>query len=113
MKALVVGAVVLLAAGAAAEAAEPAVRNPFARPSIAAVPPPAMQGAAASAPAFSLRATLAAGAESLVNIDGEIVAIGEVYAGYRLVAVGEGRAVFIRNGVRFPLTVTDGSGDTG
>ena len=104
-----------LAAFARAGAAEPADRNPFARPARSALPAVTAQpsSAAETGPTFSLRATMAAGANSLVNIDGRIVAIGDVYAGYRLVSVGEGSAVFVRNGIRFPVTVRNQNGDQG
>ncbi|HUO82312.1 MAG TPA: hypothetical protein VM616_05580 [Gammaproteobacteria bacterium] len=101
----------LLSAGQTGVAAEPSGRNPFARPARGGLPASAPQPAAA--PAFSLRATMAAGASSLVNIDGRIVAIGEVYAGFRLVSVGEGSAVFARNGIHFPVTVSTQDGDQG
>lgn len=82
-----------------------AVRNPFARP----VPGSESKLAPSSemdAPPFELRATLTAGLDSLVNIGGEIVALGDVFNGYRLIAVGEGNAVFARNGVHYPLSIS-------
>jgi hypothetical protein len=89
--------------------AQDAARNPFGRPPAESVPETALERAAPSpgtlAPAFKLRATMTAGDRSLVNVDGEIVRLGEEIAGYRLVAVGEGTAVFARDGRRFPLTM--------
>ncbi len=86
--------------------------NPFARPAQLSEPAPA-QSSAIGAPMFGLRATMAAGADSLVNIDGEILRLGDVLVGYRLVAVGEGTAVFVRNGVRYPIAISQSSGDQG
>lgn len=110
----ILGAVCLLALfiepGSAADAAD---RNPFARPSHAAAGPAATQAPVQGPPSFDLRATMAAGADSLVNIDGRIIAIGAMYAGYRLVSVGEGTAVFMKNGVRYPMSVASHGGDQG
>jgi hypothetical protein len=102
-----------LAACGRAAAAEPADRNPFARPARSALPAVTAEPSSAAGPTFVLRATMAAGANSLVNIDGRIVAIGDDYAGYRLVSVGEGSAVFMRNGIRFPVAVRNQNGDQG
>ncbi len=41
-----------------------------------------------------LQATLVSGADSLANVDGSLIGIGEVYRGYRLIHVGEGTATF-------------------
>ena len=113
MNAIRTALILSLAAVGSAAAAEPAERNPFARPARSAPSAVTAGPAAETAPTFSLRATMAAGANSLVNIDGRIVAIGEVYAGYRLVSVGEGSAVFVRNGIQFPVTVSTQNGDQG
>lgn len=98
-------------AGIASESAG-VTHNPFARPVLESR---ADAGTfAPRAPGFRLRATMAAGEDSLVNVDGRIVAIGGLVAGYRLVAVGEGTAVFVRNGVRYKLALTPrAAGDQG
>jgi hypothetical protein len=82
-----------------------AVRNPFTRP-VHVSDSNLTQSSATDAEMFELRATLAAGINSLANINGEIVALGDVFNGYRLIEVGEGSAVFARNGVRYPLSIS-------
>lgn len=105
--------VLLCAARGFASESDGVAHNPFARPAPAIEPKVTAGPFAAGEPVFRLRATMTAGADSLVNIDGKIVAIGDVVAGFRLVAVGEGTAVFARDGVRFPLTVARAEGDEG
>lgn len=100
-------ALLLLTGGATLAAdTDDAGHNPFARPARVSgtIPLPSSEP---NAPTFELRATLAAGAGSLVNIDGRIIALGDVFAGYRLIAVGEGNAVFARNDVLYPLTIRE------
>jgi hypothetical protein len=52
-----------------------------------------------------LRATLVAGAQSLANVEGVILLLGEKHQGYRLVEVREGEAIFLGNGGRHTLTI--------
>lgn len=112
---IILQACVLLLCGLQGLAAETVSvgRNPFARPARAAEPQAGVESPGAGAPMFSLRATMAAGAESLVNIEGNILQLGDVFAGYKLIAVGEGTAVFARNGVRYPVAISQRSGDEG
>lgn len=88
-------------------------RNPFAVP--ASQQPPAKPAAPARdaepvvvpEPRFRLRAVLAAGSNSLANIDGRIVAAGEAIDGYRVIAIREQSVVLQRAGRRMVLGVFD------
>jgi hypothetical protein len=103
----VFGALVLVAASGcpAVSIADPsdAGPNPFARPAVTAgeIAPTGAGGK----PTFVLRATMASPRGALVNVDGHILSVGEELVGYRLVSVGEGTAVFVRNGVPYVVTV--------
>jgi hypothetical protein len=99
----------LLALGSAAllaqEAVAPLRRNPFSRPDyvVALTAAPVAEGGATSPVALELRATLVANGIRLANIDGEILAVGESYAGYRLVRIEEGRVTVRKDGERLVL----------
>jgi hypothetical protein len=54
---------------------------------------------------MNLRSAVQAGKNSLVNVDGKIIAMGEKLEGYKLVRVGNGEAVFEKNGNRQTLTM--------
>ncbi len=83
-------------------------RNPFARPQV-----PHGVASVAGAPAapsveeevLELRATLVSGSEHLANVNGLILAPGEKVLGYRLLRVGEGEAVLVKNGKEVLLTM--------
>jgi len=62
---------------------------------------------------WELRATLVAGRDSLADVGGVIVRVGEEIEGYRLLSVGEGSAVLLGNGSRLVLTVEDEKAETG
>jgi len=90
-------AVALAASGASALAAPPLTKDHFVRPR--ALTPAAIPAATApAAPLLELRATLSAGVESVADVGGHIVRLGETVAGYRLVTVNEDGAVFERDG---------------
>ncbi len=98
---------VLLLIAPAVIAAGPLQRNPFRVP-IELDGPAAAQ--ARSQPAggrdgLALRATLVAGRRSAVNLSGWILGLGEELAGYRLVSVREGEAVFFKDGETIQLFV--------
>ena len=100
------------AALAAGAAAQPLRHDPFARPRLGPAPASgAAPGAAAPAEADPwrpvLRAVMQAGRDSVVNVDGRLVAIGETIDGYRLVKVEDARAVFSKDGRRTTLTMHD------
>ena len=115
MSRLLAGAA-LLAFCAAALAQRPMLQHdPFLRPAIvgfAAAPSPAGGlGAGANAqsrPRLQLNAVLAAGSDSIANVDGVMVRIGESVQGYRLVAVNDRSAVFEKNNARVTLTLRAG-----
>ena len=52
-----------------------------------------------------LRATMRAGQRSMANIDGEIIKIGEKISGFKLVEVHERDALFIKNGVKYHVSM--------
>ena len=52
-----------------------------------------------------LAATLVAGSESMVNLGGSILRLGEEAHGYRLVEVGHWEAVFEKGGERVTLSI--------
>jgi hypothetical protein len=88
--------------------------DPFARPAIAgfaaARPAAAFAPAPAAAsvqagPRLKLNAVLAAGSDSIANVDGVMVRIGESVQGYRLVAVSDRSAVFEKNNAKVTLTL--------
>lgn len=91
-------AVMVLACSArAGESQEKLHINPFVRPALndASPRPTAASGPVRStAPPSHLRFTLAAGPESLVNVDGTTLRVGEEINGYRLEAVKADTAIF-------------------
>ncbi len=98
---------VLLLIAPAAIAAGPLQRNPFRVP-IELDGPAAAQ--ARSQPdggpdGLDLRATLVAGRRSTVNLSGWILGLGEELAGYRLVSVREGEAVFSKDGETVQVSI--------
>jgi hypothetical protein len=56
---------------------------------------------------LELRATLTLGRRSLANVAGKIIGIGEEIDGFRLLAVAEGSAVFVKNGIQRNVSVID------
>ncbi len=93
-------AIVSLGLAISAWAEDPATKlrtNPFLRPALTAgapVPTDASGPAHSKAPPSHLRFTLAAGPDSLVNVDGRTLRIGEEINGYRLEAVRADTAIF-------------------
>jgi hypothetical protein len=77
-------------------------RNPFERPSFEILQATAASSVTPSAALESpgLRAVLLAGPKSVVDFGGVIMQIGESANGYKLIAVGEGRATFRIKGKR-------------
>jgi hypothetical protein len=91
--------VLLGAIAARADDATPLANDPFLRPGLVELAP-----AEAVAP-LELRAVLSAGDDSLVDVGGRIVRVGDEVSGYRLVGVSEDSALFERDGrsLRVPL----------
>ncbi len=77
--------------GAAESGAEPV--NPFARP-YAAAEATTRTETLTPAERPTLRGVIVAGADSIANLNGTLLAIGEEEAGYRLESVAEDRATF-------------------
>ena len=88
--------------------------DPFARPALSGLqqarqPEPRGNGkatAAAPAPKLKLLAVMAAGPDSIANVDGVMVRIGDEVNGYRLVEVHERYAVFEKNKTRFSVSIS-------
>lgn len=101
---------VLVLAAAAAGASDPEPPrlrfDPFARPDLAAMPgvdAPAALGAAAWAPV--LNGTLVSGKDSLANLGGIVLGLGEQAHGYTLVEVRAFEAIFEHAGEKTVLSV--------
>jgi hypothetical protein len=86
---------------AQADDAVPLAHDPFVRPRLVELVPPAESMRVP----LELRAVLSAGDDSLANVGGQIVHVGEEVSGYRLVAVSEDGALFEQDGrsLRVPL----------
>ncbi|HEX9174009.1 MAG TPA: hypothetical protein VF861_15255 [Telluria sp.] len=89
----------MLLAGCAAAAP---LRDPFRRPA-APAPEPAAAAAAEVAPV--LRAIMFAPRRSLTNIGGQILAVGEWYGDYKVVAIEERSVTLLRNKVNSVLVL--------
>ena len=86
--------------------------NPFARPVDSQVqqntPEPSEQEF--SVP-FVLRGTMVAGKQSLANISGVILSLGEQVNGYKLVAIQQREIVLLNNSDRIILSMDDNNKD--
>jgi hypothetical protein len=99
--------VVFASGGVADETVYMLQSNPFAQPL---VEKPAQRGSAQEPEpsvleGLRLRAIMTAGPESLANVGGKIVGIGEEIEGYRLVTVDHEQAVFSKHGKLITLTL--------
>jgi hypothetical protein len=54
-----------------------------------------------------LSATLVSETAPMVVVDGELLAIGEKMEGFKLIAVMEGKATFVRAGKKFSFMIVD------
>lgn len=81
--------------------------NPFERPLVASSKDEVPDEAVVEAPqvTLELRGTMAAGAHSLANIGGEILAIGQEINGYRLMAVHQRHVVLQKNEIQRTLLI--------
>lgn len=61
-----------------------------------------------SAPDWKLRAVLHAGDQSMININGEMISVGNELHGYRLLEIREREAEFVKQGVKFVVTMDEG-----
>jgi hypothetical protein len=97
--------VLLLAAGQVT-AAEPLQHNPFKQPMLDGRSKAGVTGDALTGD-LTLRATLAAGDNSLANINGKLFHLGDEVSGYQISEINEGSVVLFRNEQLRRLTVRD------
>ncbi|MGD2062847.1 MAG: hypothetical protein PVF51_04615 [Nitrospirota bacterium] len=104
----VVTAVVQVAAAQAGEVVELS-HNPFSRPELSLLPSGRGSGADEGRPGetLELRATLVAPEHAMADVNGLILTIGDEVEGFRLVDVGERRAVLERDGERVVVSLGD------
>ena len=85
--------------------------DPFARPQFGFLPKakpataPGVRRVVTMDPKLKLHGVLMAGPDSIANVDGVIVRIGESIHGYRLVAVQDRAAVFEKDSATFTLAL--------
>ena len=86
--------------------------NPFSRPEIVNAPPPPPVAPVVVIPPeaieLDLTATLVSATSPMIFVDGELLTIGEKIEGFKLIAVMEGKAVFVRDGKKFAFAIDDG-----
>ena len=84
----------------------PLVHDPFVQPAFLKAPAHTARRVTAEVkPKLQLRSILQAGDESMVNLNGEILMIGDTYQGYKLVEVGKQSAVFIKDGNKIKVSL--------
>ena len=83
-------------------------KNPFSRPAYMVELQDAPAAVFATEPVeLQLIATLVSNGRPLANIDGEVFTTGDIYEGYRVLTIGEGRVVLIKDGERTTLDLQD------
>lgn len=101
---LLAGSGTLLAADATPP---PALRyDPFEQPGFLGTPGDTRTSSgpvADAGPNMELRSILESGSESVVNLNGQIMMIGDSFKGYQLVDVGKQSATFIKDGAKIKL----------
>ncbi len=88
--------------------------NPFTRPAVLKPKPPPPPES--EQPVFGdsdeielvVSATMVSQNAPMAIVDGELLAVGDRIRGLELVAVGEGRAIFYRNGRRYVFEIDNG-----
>lgn len=98
--------ILLLALAAGAAQAQP-LRDPFARPALAA--PAATPEPEAPQAAPRLRAVMVAPGRALANINGQILATGEWFGDYQLIKVEERGVTLSKRGVKSVLVLDEAS----
>lgn len=88
------------------------LHNPFVHPPLSAVATTATIADRIGRQRPDLRATLVAGKDSMVNVGGKLLSIGDEVDGYRLISVSEGRAVFERNTEQIIVLVSGNQGNS-
>ena len=96
----------LLALAAGAAQAQP-LRDPFARPALAAQAATPEPEAPQAAP--RLRAVMVAPGRALANINGQILATGEWFGDYQLIKVEERGVTLSKRGVKSVLVLDEAS----
>lgn len=86
--------------------------DPFERPDLLLQPKPELEAELEIQPDAGtwqpeLRATMRSSKGSMVNIGGEIIAIGEQIDGFRLLEVQERTAIFDKGGQHYPVSLDD------
>ncbi|HUT41443.1 MAG TPA: hypothetical protein VM011_08890 [Gammaproteobacteria bacterium] len=94
----------LHAVAQAADGTGPLRINPFVQPEV--VADEAGPAVSSNEDSMLLRGVMLAGEQSLANIGGKIVGIGQEINGYRLIAVNESNVVLDRDGTRRELGVS-------
>lgn len=88
--------------------------NPFSRPEVLKPkppPPPAPVVKPKLPPEqieLDLTATMVSQTSPMVVVDGELLGLGDRIEGFRLIAVMEGKAVFLRNGRKYSFDINAG-----
>ena len=91
---------------------DPFARPAFAQPAAANAAANAANAATNAAPdklPFELLSVINAGSQSVVNAGGKYIKLREKIEGYQLVSVGDGKAVFIKDGVRLEAEIPLGT----
>jgi hypothetical protein len=84
------------------------LNDPFQKPSIPQkiiARPEAEKAPSQQTWAPQLKATLRAGRNSMANVNGKIIKLGETINGYKLMGVGERSAILVKNKHRLQLTI--------
>nr|WP_179210281.1 hypothetical protein [Crenothrix polyspora] len=87
------------------------LHDPFQRPAISqksmAVPETAKTPVQPPVWIPQLKATLLAGRNSMANVNGKVIKLGETINGYKLIKVGERSAIFVKNKQHKQITIDD------
>ncbi len=109
---LAFGAALFVFEAAAADELLTLRHNPFTRPAVLKPkpPPPAPQAVAEDPDEVELilSATMVSQNAPMAIVDGELLAVGDRIRGLKLIAVGEGRAIFYRDGRRYVFEIDNG-----
>ena len=90
-------------------AESPLRHNPFQKPNLDLVRTETPNNASVSWTG-ELRGVISGGKEALINVDGEILMVGDEHQGFRLIDVRERTAVFEKNGKRMLLSLDQKQG---
>jgi len=80
--------------------------DPFEQPAFLKASAQTRQSTSSTAtPDLQLRSILEAGEESVINLNGKILMIGDSYQGYQLVEVNKQSATLVKNGEKIKITL--------